>query len=204
MSSICYNIHSFVNNIIMKNFIKNLALFISAFIPLYFLIIVKILIEIINQNLSFNVLNTTMLIFSILLITVGIFGVILSINFDTSPSKEITIVSKKNITDQHFLGYFSLFVLFAITFELERVSMSIIFVAVLSLIGIVYIKNKLYYINPFLNIIGYSFYEIEYKENGSDEVKIGKIFFKGELNIKEQTHFVKFRNENFSFLDTKK
>ena len=82
--------------------------------------------------------------------------------------------------------------------------MSIIFVAVLSLIGIVYIKNKLYYINPFLNIIGYSFYEIEYKENGSEEVKTGKIFFKGELNIKEQTHFVKFRNENFSFIDTKK
>lgn len=185
----------------MKELFKNLSLFISAFIPLYALITVKIIIEIINDNLHFNVLNTLMLILSIALTLYGIIGLVLSTKYENSPSIEITMLSKENITDQHFLGYFSLFVLFAITFELEKVSMAVIFVIVLVFIGVVYIKNKLYYINPFLNIIGYSFYEITYKEKGSETVKKSKIFYKGELNLNERCHFIKIKNENFSFID---
>ena len=82
--------------------------------------------------------------------------------------------------------------------------MAIIFIIVLIFIGVVYLKNKLYYINPFLNIIGYSFYEITYREKDSNEVKKSKIFYKGELNLQKETHFIKIKNENFSFIDSKK
>ena len=36
------------------------------------------------------------------------------------------------------------------------------------MIGIVYVKNKLFYINPFLNILGFNFYDITFKTIGKN------------------------------------
>ena len=93
---------------------KNILLFLSAFIPMYFLIIVKILVEIINKNLTFNFLNSLVLISLIVVILLGVLGIRLEIYNKKQKSSKVEILSFKNITDQHFLGYFSLFVLFAI------------------------------------------------------------------------------------------
>ena len=61
-------------------------------------------------------------------------------------------------------------------------SMAIIFIMVLTMIAIVYIKNDMYFINPLLNIIGYSYYKIEYiNQNG--ETKSAQAFYKGFLEI---------------------
>ena len=98
--------------------------------------------------------------------------------------------------------YFSLFVLFAITFDLSKISMLVVFVGILIMIGVVYVKNKLFYINPFLNILGFNFYDITYKENGSEEEKTTKIFFKGDL-VLNKTYSVKIKDENFSFMTKK-
>ncbi len=184
----------------MKNTFKNVLLFLSAFIPMYFLIIVKLLIEILNKNLSFNVLNTLVLIVLVVVIILGVMGVKAEVNNKQQKSSKVTILTFKNITDQHFLGYFSLFVLFAITFDLSKVSMAIVFVLILTMIGVVYVKNKLFYINPFLNILGYNFYDISYKDFNSDDTQETRIFYKGNL-IKNKEYWVKIKDDNFSFVD---
>ncbi len=74
----------------MKKF-KDITLYISSFIPLYFLVIVKELIEIANGNLSFNVINTVMLSLNLLLIILSVVGVILSLKQDKSIPKHIGI-----------------------------------------------------------------------------------------------------------------
>ena len=98
---------------------------------------------------------------------------------------------------------FYLGVLFAITFDLSKVSMLIVFVLILAMIGVVYVKNKLFYINPFLNILGFNFYNITYKEEGEDKELTTKIFFKGDLLINKH-YWVKIKDENFSFVDSTK
>ena len=183
---------------------KNLFLYISAFIPMYLLIIVEIIVEIINNNLSFNVLNSLNLCMLLILTILGVVGIIWSIVFNHDKPIEIIILSKTNITDQHFLGYFSLFVLFSLSFDLSKISMFVVFIIILVLIGVVYIKNDLYYINPFLNILGYNFYDITYKVKGSDKLERDKIFFKGNLDIASGSFKVKFKNNNFNFLSNKK
>ena len=82
-----------------------------------------------------------------------------------SKYESLEIISSKNVTRENFLPYFPLFVLFALAFELEYISMAVVYLIIIALLGIVYIKNRLFYINPFLNIIGFSIYEIQYKEN---------------------------------------
>ena len=170
---------------------------------MYFLIIVKLLIEILNHNLTFNVLNTLVLIVLIGVIILGIVGVKLEITNKKQKSSKVVILNFKNITDQHFLGYFSLFVLFAITFDLSKVSMAIVFAIILTMIGVVYVKNKLFYINPFLNILGYNFYDISYKDFNSNAVKETRIFYKGNL-IRNKEYWVKIKDDNFSFVDKTK
>lgn len=182
-------------------FLKNLLLYISAFMPMYFLVLLKLVVELLNHNLSFNVLNSLNLATLILLLISSVIGLLWNVKFNRDESKEVTILSKHNITDQHFLGYFSLFVFFAIPLDLSLVSAFCIYLAILIMIGIVYINNSLYYINPFLNLLGYNFYDITYIEAGSNDKRHAKIFYRGDLEIENRTYFVKLKNENFSFVD---
>ena len=139
---------------------KNLLLYLSAFMPMYVLVFVKLVVEIINNNLSFNVLNTINFATLLLLIIGGVIGLLWNVKYNNEKSNEIIILKSENITDKHFLGYFSLFVFFAIPLDLSLVSAYCVYVLVLIFIGIVYINNSLYYINPLLNILGYNFYDI--------------------------------------------
>ena len=179
---------------------KNILLYLSAFIPMYGLIIVKQVIEMLVGNIKFNFLNIFVIILLIFVILMGLLGLKLEIFNNKHVAINITIVDKRNTTGQHFLGYFSLFVLFAITFDLSKISMLIVFVAILAMIGVVYVKNKLFYINPFLNILGFNFYDITYKISGDKKKQTTKIFFKGDLLLNKQ-YCVKIKDENFSFLD---
>ena len=148
--------------------------------PLYFLLIIKILVQIAFNNLSFNVLNTVTISLLCLLIGLGILGLLWGLA--AKPNTSIYIVSTSNITEQHFLGYFSLFVLFALGYQIEFVSMAVVFAIILVFIGIVYIRNNLFYINPLLNLIGFSFYRVEYKTEGDDTVHTSTMIHFGKLN----------------------
>lgn len=184
------------------NLLKDLFLYFSAFVPMYILIALRLIIDLINDNLSFNVLNSVNLVTLVLLTVLGIVGLIVNIHHSKDVSKEIIILKKQNITDRHFLGYFSLFVLFALQLELSYVSDYCLFIVITIFIGIVYIKNSLYYINPLLNILGYNFYDIVYLEVGSQKEAEGKIFYKGNLAV-NKSYLVKFKNDNFAFVDKK-
>ena len=183
--------------------LKNLLLYLSAFMPMYVLVFVKLVVEIINNNLSFNVLNTINFATLLLLIIGGVIGLLWNVKYNNEKSNEIIILKSENITDKHFLGYFSLFVFFAIPLDLSLVSAYCVYVLVLIFIGIVYINNSLYYINPLLNILGYNFYDIEYRDVDSGEIKQGKIFFKGEPEL-GKPYFAKVKNKHFCFIDKTK
>lgn len=180
-------------------FVKKLFLFLSAFVPLYFLLIVKILIDIMFGDLHFNVLNSLSLGIYTAAMVLGIWGAISALKHKGSKPTTIVIVEKQSLTEQYFLGYFSLFVLFALSFEIEKVSMFVVFVAIIALIGIVYIKNDMFYINPFLNLLGYNFYQITFTYPDNDKPQIAKFLFKGKLDI-TKNHKAKFSHENFSII----
>ena len=166
---------------------------------MYALIILKQTLEMIMGNIKANFLNFFVICLLIIIIILGLIGLRLEILNAKQKSQKITIIDKKNTTSHNFLGYFSLFVLFALSFDLSKLSMLIVFAMILLMIGIVYVKNKLFYINPFLNILGFNFYDITYTlKDDKNEYKT-KIFFKGELYL-NKTYCVKIKDENFSFL----
>lgn len=179
---------------------KKLLLYLSAFVPLYFLLIIKILVDIILGNLTFNVLNSLSLILYSFAMFLGIVGAISALKHTKTKPTKIIILEKQSLTEQYFLGYFSLFVLFALSFEIEKVSMFVVFVSIIVLIGIVYIKNDLFYINPFLNLLGYNFYQATFVLAGKNQKQVAKFLFKGQLKI-EKTYNAKLSHENFSIIE---
>lgn len=112
---------------------KNISLYISAFVPMYVLVLVKLVVEMCNRNLSFNVLNSINMITLLMLIAFGSFGLWWNMRVPNDKVIEVEIKSVKNITDQHFLGYFSLFVFFAIPLDLSYVSSYCVYLLVLVL-----------------------------------------------------------------------
>lgn len=188
------------NNKNMRKF-KQICLFLSSFAPLFILIIIKELIEIFNGNWSFNFLNTFLLVILFTLFNLGLFSAIMLLQeLSVAYGNEVEVKSKTNITDQYFLGYFSLFVLFALSFEIEMYSMALIFFAILFLIGVVYIKNDIYYINPLINLLGYSFYNITIIVNG--EQKEIRAFCKGKIEC-NKTYILCNKYQNFIMIKNK-
>lgn len=177
---------------------SKIILFVSAFVPMYILFEVNLIVEILNDNLHFNITNTCVLVALLLLTILGIVGCLKIIN-KGGENERVTIVSKKNITDQHFLNYFSLFVLLALTFDLSKICFICVFVIILVFIGIVYIKNNIFYINPLLNIMGYSFYDIEYVD-GDGKTQETRIFYKGEIEVGSKEYNLVHSTRNLNFL----
>lgn len=184
--------------------IKDIFLYFSAFVPMYFLILVKFLFGLLSETIDLNTLSIIILSVYSFLVVSGVLGLCWNTIWNRDGSQKIKIIFQKNITDQHFLGYFSLFVLFALTFELTKLSMFVVSLVIIVFIGIVYINNKMFYINPFLNLIGFNFYEIKYKKFGGQKEFTAKMFYRGTLSIDNKPCFVKLENINFSFVDKKK
>ena len=182
--------------------LKNILLFLSAFVPMFILILIKLVVDIINNNLSFNVLNTLNLSTLIILILTGIVGLLWNIS-DKKQTREIKLISAQNITDKHFFGYFSLFVLFALQLDLSLVSGYCTFILIMIFIAIVYMKNSLYYINPLLNILGYNFYDVTFSFTNEEKKYNAKIFYKGLL-AENKIYYANIKNQNFTFIDNKK
>ena len=179
---------------------KNILLYLSAFVPMYALILIKQIIEILVGNIKFNFVDIFVIILLMTVIILGFIGLKLEMTRKRQTIKVIKVIDKTNTTDEHFLGYFSLFVLFSITFDLSKISMLVVFILIIIMIGIVYVKNKLFYINPLLNLLGFNFYDIVYKTENEQSKQTTKIFFKGDLLLNKK-YYIEVKDENFSFLE---
>lgn len=192
-----YNFSNIGKTIYMK-FFKNLFLYFSAFVPLFVLLLVKISVDLINKNLTFNTLNTLNLCILTSLVICGIFGLLWNTLLSDDESFDVEIVTCKETTDQYFLQYFSLFVMFAVPLDISYVNEFCIYILVLIFIGIVYINCGLYYINPLLNILGFRFYDAEYILSNGERRK-AKIFSRKKLTEKSVCK-IRLKNEHFAFV----
>ena len=179
-------------------FLKNLFLYFSAFIPLFLLLEIKLLIDIFNNNLSWNFLNTFNIVLLLVMILCGAFGILWNTVFCRERVLQVEIKSAEEITDKYFLQYFSLFVMFAIPLDISYFNEFFVYIVILIFIATVYLNCALYYINPLLNILGYRFFDATYVDE-SGRTKKAKIFSRNKI-LANQKCFVKIKNEHFAFI----
>jgi hypothetical protein len=81
-------------------------------------------------------------------------------------AKMVKVKSVKNQVAEYYLAYFSLFVLALIGFSLDDITDIISLVLFMLVLGIVYIRNGMFYMNPTVNLLQSFIYEIEFDEHG--------------------------------------
>jgi hypothetical protein len=151
---------------------KNIIMYLSAFIPMFWIMIIRDGLELaINGKGNFCALINAYLIIAF------VFAMLLTTAFAAmfvrkkGLSEELaTVKSIKNRAAEYYLGYFSLFIITLLCFKLTNFIDIITLSLILFALGVVYIKNELYFMNPTINLFMAYLYEIEY-DNGKDVLK---------------------------------
>ena len=115
-------------------------------------------------------------------------------------TKKIKIAVVKNRTAEYYLAYYSLFILSLIGFSLIEIRDIIVLILLLTVLGIVYIKNELYFINPTINIFRSFIYEVEYS---SGKEKIGKLLISKDKLKTNQIVDIEVSEFEFTFVRRK-
>ncbi len=146
---------------------KKIVMFISAFLPMFWIILIKDFITIISKiykkELECKALCNIWLLGSLVAtILVSVCFCILIYRSKNIAKDKVKVLKVENKTVEYYLEYFSLFILALLTFSFTNWIDVLVMVLVLTVLGVVYIKNDLYYINPTLNLIRKFIYKVEY------------------------------------------
>jgi len=151
-------------------FIRKLLLFLNAFLLMNALFLGK---EIYLYLTGYTYKNVFILIGIIsisIFIVGGLFGLIVICSKPNITSTQSKVVHKENVTGNYYFGYFSLFVLLFLSFDLSDIINLIIFIALFFALAFVYCRNDLIYINPTILLLGKRIYNVKVERNGSTEM----------------------------------
>lgn len=176
--------------------IRKILLFLSAFVPMYALVIIKMFIDVAEGEERATIMLIVVMIVVALLLSLGVIGITYVFCSKKISRTTIKITNVNNVTGQYFFGYFSLFVLLAVHLELYSVCDIMVFFIINIVITIVYIHSNLYYINPLLNVMGYNIYKVTYKDSDGSDVNIN-VFIKDKIEKGDTITIKTLFNHNF-------
>ena len=102
-----------------------------------------------------------------LFVSIGVFGFTYIYNKPTGNKKAFCILNKNNVTAQFYFGYFSLFVLLFMGFDLTNAIDLATFWVIFLILAVVYCNNNLFYINPTINLLGVRIFNVKVESNES-------------------------------------
>lgn len=156
---------------------KKIIMYLSAFLPMFWLILIKDYATILKDAIAGEVpysdlLSVQLFIVLGIVILVTIITIIL-ISGNKNLSNDLVVATKvTNRTAEYYLGYFSLFILELFAFSFTDIVDIIVMSILLLLLGIVYVKNGLFFINPTMNIFRSFIFEVEFSDGNNIRTKI--------------------------------
>lgn len=138
------------------------SLFISAYTPLFLIIILK--------YIDFNFINpcsiTIILIYSIPIIISNLIWIII-FKITKEWTKQTFTVKKSVDRTSDALNYVIAYIIAFIGFQFIKWQDWVSFIILLIVICFIYINSNLIFVNPLLNVFGYKIYDIEVEEGGN-------------------------------------
>ncbi len=149
---------------------NKILLFLSSYIPLYILLIIKNILERITVDGKFvdifskfrdaiwfdSINDYALLILSI--VTIVSFVYLLVSLKRSKGDKHYKVVEVEDRTGELFFSYISIYLLSCMTLSLNRIVDCFVFLFTMIIVGIIYVKNDMQYLNPIMNILGYKIY----------------------------------------------
>lgn len=156
---------------------KKIIMYLSAFLPMFWLILIKDYATILKNAIAGEVpysdlLSVQLFVVLGLVLLITIITIIL-ISGNKNLSNDLVVATKvTNRTAEYYLGYFSLFILELFAFSFTDIVDIIVMSILLLLLGIVYVKNGLFFINPTMNIFRSFIFEVEFSDGNNIRTKI--------------------------------
>jgi hypothetical protein len=152
-------------------------MYLSAFLPMFWLILIKdyatILKDAIDGEVPYSdLLSVQLFIVLGIVLLITIITIILILG-NKKLSNDLVVATKvTNRTAEYYLGYFSLFILELFAFSFTDIVDIVVMSILLLLLGIVYVKNGLFFINPTMNIFRSFIFEVEFSDGNNIRTKI--------------------------------
>lgn len=149
---------------------RKIMLFISSYIPLYVLMILKNILERITENgrfvskdikniQIFDEINDYALIILVVLSVISFLYLWIKIK-NTVTEKYYIIQDVQDETSNYYFNYISIYLLSCIGLSLNSIVDSFVFAFLMLIVGYIYISNNMTYMNPTLNLMGYKVYNV--------------------------------------------
>lgn len=159
---------------------RKLIMYISAFLPMLVIMWIKdVLIGVCNVidmpwkfKWSSVYLNPFLISELVFIVLIGLLIMWLLKRDKKAGSYTVTLKGVKNRSAEYYLEYYSLFILALIEFSLTDPIDLIVLVLLLVVLGVVYIKNDLFFMNPTINIFRSFIYEVEYETSQATITKL--------------------------------
>ncbi len=132
----------------IREYVK-IFLFLSSYAPLFAILAIK------------NYLNEKFVLIMLLLILIPNFLLVFIIKKASTMSGEYYLINETDNRSDQFLEYIIAYIIPFLGFNFEVLSDIVAVTILFVLMGVLYIKNDLLYMNPTLNLMGYSLYRIK-------------------------------------------
>lgn len=191
---------------------RKIVLFISSYIPLYILMIIKNILErvtdkgrfigLIGRKIKlFDEVNDYALVLLIFLCLSSFMYLQRKIK-STEGKKYYKIVSVEDQTSNYYFNYISIYLLSCLGLTLNNIVDVFVLSFLMLIVGYIYISNRMTYMNPTLNLIGYKVYNAELLRKSSNNDKTFKsiIIAPKRIIIKENSEIIATGKQDFIFV----
>lgn len=150
---------------------NKIIMYLSSLVPIFLLMLIKdfivILVKVLYKEAHFlELFNLTFIIGFLLCFIISFRLFCLIKNNKHMNSYRIKVYNVINRSSEYYLEYCSLFLVSLFNFSLLDIENIITFVLLVIFLGIVYIKNELFFINPTINIFQSMIYEVDTENYG--------------------------------------
>lgn len=115
----------------------------------------------------------------------------------------VQIKNINNLNDNAIINYLFIYIFPFITLDFSNIKGIMVFLYLFSLLGYIYLRNNIVYINPILNIFfKYNIYSVEIiSGNASNTLKIMLLSKRQEIDLRRNKHFKVYMLGKNIFLD---
>lgn len=160
--------------------LRKLIMYISAFLPMFLIMWLKELMlgirNVLEKPCRYSwdsvYLNPYLIGILVFMVAISILTVSLLKRKKDTGIYTVSLKTVKNRSAEYYLAYYSLFILALIEFSLTDPIDLVVLVLLLFILGVVYIKNNLFFMNPTINIFQSYIYEVEYETNQTTITKL--------------------------------
>ena len=164
--------------------LNKLMLFVSSYIPLYILLILKNVLERItdrgrfinvvrefNRKSLFNEVNDWAIGILILAILMSYLYLKITLAKDANP-KWYVVREVSDETGNYYFNYISIYLLSCMGLSLNSIVDCFVFLFVMIIVGYIYISNNMMYLNPMIYMMGYKVFHciLDSKNTGDREL----------------------------------